>query len=321
MKTTGLFVFAALAILLSAGSAKAWNCPSGEIRQQAPAGTPTTAPNYDVVEGIAFICVPSTPPSTPASSNSSNSTSNSASNSSSASNSASNSASSAVNKTKVTATGGNATSSATGGSVGDISNAQHQSQSQSLSNVGNSTSAASDNGNGNGDNSNNSSYTTNIPRAAATAYAPLVAPTTPCFKGYSGGGQGTMFGFSFGGGKIDQNCAALESSRLAPSLVARCKVYITVKYVKAAGVTMADCLAQPPVREDHEREPIAMDVPAPPPIITVNVPAPVVTVIPPPAAPPTPNIVAASHAVKTHHHVVCPCVNNDNLNQQVKKNP
>lgn len=285
-------VFAALTILLSAGSAKAWNCPSGEIRQQAPAGTPTTAPNYDVVEGIAFICVSSTPPTTP--SNSSNSTSNSASNSSSASNSASNSASSAANKTKVTATGGNATATATGGSVGNISNTQHQSQSQSLTNSGNSSAMAS----GNGNNSDNSTYI--VPKQVASAIAPSVAPTTPCFKGYSGGGQSTAFGFSFGGGKIDQNCSRLESSRLAPSLVARCKIFITVKWAKQAGVTMEDCLGPTQV---ESAAPIQVES-APTPVfvqpITVNIPPPVVV------SAPSPSVVAAKKMI--HKRPICKCV-------------
>ena len=44
--------------------ALAWDCPAGQIRQQAPAGTPVSTPYYDVVEGIAFVCVP-TPTGTP----------------------------------------------------------------------------------------------------------------------------------------------------------------------------------------------------------------------------------------------------------------
>ena len=64
MKAVIAVVGLALAMLCSP-AAKAWNCPSGQIRQQAPAGTPTSTPYYDVVEGIAFICVPTTPPTTP----------------------------------------------------------------------------------------------------------------------------------------------------------------------------------------------------------------------------------------------------------------
>ena len=57
MKPVMGLVLAALALAFCS-PAKAWDCPSGQIRQQAPAGTPTSTPYYDVVEGIAFICVP-----------------------------------------------------------------------------------------------------------------------------------------------------------------------------------------------------------------------------------------------------------------------
>ena len=64
MKSTMKFSLATLVLMLSTFTF-GWNCPTGQIRQQAPPGTPTTTPFYDVVEGIAFICVPSTPPTTP----------------------------------------------------------------------------------------------------------------------------------------------------------------------------------------------------------------------------------------------------------------
>jgi len=95
---------------------------------------------------------------------------------------------------------------------------------------------------------------------------------------------------SFGGGKIDQNCAALEAARQAPSLLARCKILLSNKYYKQAGVTMEDCLGPKP-------QPVVVVTPAPPAprtctdYITVNVPAPVVTIIPeaaPVAVAPTP---------------------------------
>lgn len=327
MKTTVMVGTAVALILMCSGQAKAWNCsdPLAE-RVVVPSNTTGTQGDGDgqlvTYQGQVYECevVPPTPPSTPASS--SNSTSNSASNSSSAANSSSNSASVAENNTKVIAKGGNSSATATGGNAiatGGNAN-QSQSQKQSLSNVGNatSTSEASNNGNGNGDNSNNSTSVTNVPRSAATAYAPIVPPTTPCFKGYSGGGQGTMFGFSFGGGKIDANCAELEASRLAPSLVARCKVYITNKYVKQAGVTLDDCLNQerpivPIVSAPIVREERPIIVTAAPPQITVeapviNVPAPTVTIIPPPTKPKT------VHMPRAHKpHPVCPCYDNDNL--------
>jgi hypothetical protein len=135
--------------------------------------------------------------------------------------------------------------------------------------------------------------------------APTVLPTTPCFKGYSGGGSGTAFGFSFGGGKIDENCAILEAARLAPSVTARCKVYLTNKYVKAAGVTMDDCLPQ--------AVPVVVPTPAPVPEpqlqlsvpdVTVNIP---VTVIPAPVVPPAPSVAAAARKMP-YRKPPCKCV-------------
>jgi hypothetical protein len=70
-------------------------------------------------------------------------------------------------------------------------------------------------------------------------------PTVPCFKSYSAGGQAANFGFSAGGGKVDDNCAQLEVARsfdLAGERLAACKVKINTKYAKAAGVTLEDCL-------------------------------------------------------------------------------
>jgi len=72
----------------------------------------------------------------------------------------------------------------------------------------------------------------------------------------------------------------LEAARQAPSTLARCKVYIQNKYVKEAGVTLADCLA------DAFVEPPAVPVvsappPAPQPIVVTvappPIPAPVIT--------------------------------------------
>ena len=264
----------------------AWSCPAGQIRQQAPAGTPTTAPYYDVVEGIAFICVPATPPTTPSTSGSSaNATSNA--NSASTSNSSSNSNS--------TANGGNATSTATGGN-------QKQNQNQSQTATGGNatggnasaqggTASASNNGNG----SNNASYsnTTNVAASripVASAFAPPVLPANPCFKGFGVGIQTMAVGGSFGGGKIDGNCAILETARLAPSLLAKCKVYITDKYAKAAGVTLDDCLQQQEVVPTQvndvvppQVQPVVVNVQPAAPVV---IPAPTVNVIVPTAPAP-----------------------------------
>lgn len=152
------------------------------------------------------------------------------------------------------------------------------------------------------------------------AYAPTVIPTISCFKGYSGGASTGLFGASFGGGKIDTNCAELEAARQAPSLLARCKVYLTNKYVREAGVTLDDCLP-PPVPEATEMEKAHFDAfrepqPTPPAPITINMPAPVVTIIPGPAAPPQVDVAAASKKI-VHRHAPCKCVvTNDSIRKQ-----
>jgi len=319
-------VIASLVLVLAAlcsPVAKAWNCPAGQIRQQAPAGTPTTTPYYDVVEGIAFICVPVTPPTNPTGGNSnasasssaqSNSTSN-ASSQSSATGGKSSSVSNATggaggtsNATGGSATGGNATSGvsnsgnsvstnnnqSSGGAGGQGGNAtstatggnQKQSQNQTLANSGNSVATASGNGVGNGNNSNNS--TTTVKEAAAGAYAPPAFSANPCFKGFSGGASSTVGGISFGGGKIDQNCAELEAARQAPNLLAFCTQYIRVKYVKEAGVTLEMCM-QPKAIALPALPPVAVAVAPVQPIVVnvqpVVVPAPVVNVIAPAPAP------------------------------------
>jgi hypothetical protein len=302
MRITSKLLMLAAFVTLAPSLAQAWDCPAGQIRQQAPAGTPTTAPYYDVVEGIAFICVPATP-ANPGSSSTSNATSNSNSQSNSNSKSSSNSnatgGAGGAGGTGGSVTGsGNSTNTNTnvaeGGQGGSVKNSGNSSINNSgnskIENSGNSNQKQTQNqgqsqvskssANGNGDNSNNSSYTTNVPRDTATAVAPPVFPTVPCFKGIGVGAQGPAFGASFGGGKIDQNCAELEASRQAPSLIARCKVYLLNKYAKQAGVTMEDCLAVPEPRATIVEAPVA----APAPQIVVNVP---------PIVVPTPQITVA----------------------------
>jgi hypothetical protein len=243
----------------------AWDCPAGQIRQQAPAGTPTSTPYYDVVEGIAFVCVP-TPGSTAptgtslssvnTNSNTNNSSSNSNSNSSSTS--SSNSSATANQKQKQQqsqiATGGNATSTAT-------------------STGGNAV--------GNGDNSNDSITNIAAPKIpVASAITPPIMPTVPCFKGYGGSAQTMAFGGSFGGGKVDHECEARELARSfsGPQTAASCKILLNTKDARAAGVTMEDCLRPVPVQVIAAVPPQA--VPVPPPVVIV-VPAPVVNIASP----------------------------------------
>lgn len=295
-------------LMCLAPSAKAWNCsdPLAE-RVLVPAGTAGTYGDADGqlanFNGQLYECEvvkPSVPGTPTATNTNSNQNSNS-------------------NNNSANATGGKASAVATGGQGGQGGNAtatQRQTQAQSSS----STSSASSNSaanstataSGNGNNSNNSVI--NNPQQVASAYAPVVLPTVPCFKGFSGGAQAAFGGISFGGGKIDQNCADLEAARQAPSLLARCKVYVANKYVKAAGVTLDDCLAIPA----PPPPPAQVVIPAPQqPSITINVPAPVVTIIPGPVVAPPPSITAASSAAlaaKVHHKgKPSPVVDNDTI--------
>jgi hypothetical protein len=186
----------------------------------------------------------------------------------------------------------NSTSAATGnGSNNTTSQGQKQGQGQQQS----STSSA----NNTGGNSSNSYSSTNdetynaakIP--ANTAYAPTTLPTVPCLKTYSGGGQGSSFGFSFGGGKVDKNCALLETARSFDEMnerLAGCKVKISSDYAKKAGVTLEDCMAvemvhvvTPPPAPVVEKAPVV-----PPQVVVVQVPvpapAPAPVVVPSPIA-------------------------------------
>ena len=305
------------------GSTLPAGATAGDGDGQYYKGTDAANPNdYYVCE-----VVKPTPATTPTGGNSNaNSTSSSASSSQAASNSASQSSATGGSSTSNAnggssrATGGNATggnsqsgvtnsgnsqstnnntanggSGGNGGAGGSSSSVasggnQKQTQSNSLANSGNSTATASGNGVGNGNNSNNYTNTsnTNVPAAAASAYAPPAFSSATCFKGTSVGASAVAGGISFGGGKIDQNCAELEAARQAPNLLTFCKQYIQVKYVKNAGVTLEDCMqpkivapvvVQPPTRMAPDVQPIVVNVQP------VVVPAPVVNVIAPAPAP------------------------------------
>lgn len=133
--------------------------------------------------------------------------------------------------------GASSTSSATGGNA-----SQKQGQSQSSEN--NNASSASNSGNNSAYNSETNIAAPKIP--VETAYAPSIYPTVTCFKGIGAGVQTGPFGGSFGGGKIDDNCAILEAAAKAKNRLTYCKVYVSNKYVKKAGVTLADCMYDPP---------------------------------------------------------------------------
>ena len=325
------FLAAAVFVLCTAGASFAWDCtnPLAE-RVPVPAGTAGTFGDgtgqlflgtaSEGVAGQLYECEVVPPGTTAPAGSIATSQSSSSSNSSSQSNSSSKSNSNSNSN----ATGGNATAVGQGGAGGSVKNSgnssntnvntaqggaggnANQKQTQSQTATGGSSSAvANGNGVGNGNNSNDT--TVNYPRQVATAIAPEVFPTVPCFKGFSAGAQGAAFGASFGGGKIDENCASLEAARQAPNRLTRCEIFILNKYAQKAGVTLEQCLQQDisatiitPVVAPTAPPQIVVNVPA------INVPAPVIIEqqVPAPALP-----VAARPLpppVK-QHHVIKPC--------------
>ena len=241
------FLAVAVVMFASCGMSMAWNCStSGQVRVQVPTGTVGSGtgdgPGQVVVDnGLTFECetLPTSTPPSVSNTNTNNSNSTSTSTSGSTSNATGGNA---------TATGGNSTSNQTQG--------QKQGQSQSSSN--NNQSAG-----GSVSNVGNSVENIAAPKIpVATADAPPVFSTVNCFKGFSGGAQTAVAGLSFGGGGIDKNCAAERAAQdylASGNRLAFCKVMVTTKQSKDAGVTLEDCM-NVPVR----------------PIVTVSAPAPVV---------------------------------------------
>ncbi len=116
---------------------------------------------------------------------------------------------------------------------------QQQSQNQSQTATG-----------GNSTSGSTSANTTNIAAPqipVSSAITPPIMPTVPCFKGFGGSAQTMAFGASFGGGKIDKGCNARELARSfsGPQTTASCKILLSTKEAKAAGITMEDCLPVP----------------------------------------------------------------------------
>ena len=167
-----------------------------------------------------------------------------------------------------TATGGQG---GQGGAGGSATQGQKQGQSQSSS---------SDNSGGNSSNSYSSNTNVEAPKIpVSTAFAPTTIPTVSCFKGFGAGVQTMPVGASFGGGKIDENCRALQTALHAPNRLTYCKLYINLQDSKKAHITMEDCMAQdpqPPVVEaPASPAPVQIILPANTPIAAVAEPAPI----------------------------------------------
>lgn len=113
----------------------------------------------------------------------------------------------------------------------------------------------------------------------STAYSPTAIPTAACALGYGGGGQGVLAGASGGFSRIDKTCQQLEVARsfaISGARLAYCKVAITTKWAKKAGVKLEDCMLQDaPVKAE-------VIVPAPLPVqpIVVSVLAPPQSIAP-----------------------------------------
>src|SRR5271157_2964663 len=223
--------------------------------------------------------------STSGSSSKSNSNSTSQSNNTN-SNSNVNALSPTLNSTN-SATGGNAT--ATNNNSGNSSNKNTNVANGGAGGLGgaggsSNQSQSADSSSSNNSSGNSSSYSSTYKAAAETAIAVAPYPTAQCFKGGAVGGQALSFGFSASGGRIDENCAILETARNFDSVgerLAACKVKISNKYAKAAGVTLEDCMTVPLAPVPVLPAPVPASQPT---IIVVPQPAPVAML--PPIAPP-----------------------------------
>lgn len=303
------FIITLALALCFAGASYAWPACSGNWIQ-VPAGTSTANGAIVTENGQTFQCQKPTDTSTGNTNANTNSNTNNNSNSNTNKNDQSQNqnqqqtANGGSAKSSSAATGGNATAnggvstvkdsgnSSSNSSVGPISN-KNSAAGGSVKDSGNSTSVSSATGGqgGSANATNNSSgnstsvnETTNVAAdkiPVNTAYSAAPYPTAQCFKGYGAGGQATMFGFSVNGGKIDENCAILETARSFDSVGERfagCKVKIANKYAKKAHVTLEDCMNVPLPVPAFTPTPVAP--PAQP--IVIEVPAPIVNVLPTP---------------------------------------
>lgn len=129
--------------------------------------------------------------------------------------------SSANSSSSSSATGGSATSSAQGGAA-----------------------TAS-----NGPQSNSQTSVTNEARQAPPAIAPEAFSTAPCRVAGSAGVSAPVGGISLGGSKRDSECNQFHQAAYFSSMgsrLAACKVLVSMKESKKAGVTLEDCMGPVP---------------------------------------------------------------------------
>jgi hypothetical protein len=263
-------------VVLCATSAFGWTCNvPGQIRVQVPTGTVGSgvgdgSGQVVVDNGLTFECE-TLPTASGTAVNTNTNTATSASNSNSS------------------ATGGNATSNQTQGQKqrqSQSSNNNNQSAGGSVSNVGNSVTNVA---------------APEIP--VNSAFAPPVFSSANCFKGWSAGAQTPLLGGSLGGGGIDKDCVAEREAvdyLASGSRVAFCKMKVTTKESKAAGITFEDCM-NVPIHVQPAPQPTPVSVQPP---IVVTSPAPQIIVIEPPiTVVPAP---APHKAVVQHKSQRCP---------------
>lgn len=119
----------------------------------------------------------------------------------------------------VNSSGGSSVSSSAGGTGGN-SVAHGGTGGSSVSNSQGGTSAS--NSQANTDNANNSAQSVNLNQnyeakriPVSSAYSPaLTSGTDTCLGSFSAGGQGALFGFSFGKTTTDDNCVMLKQARM-----------------------------------------------------------------------------------------------------------
>jgi hypothetical protein len=91
------------------------------------------------------------------------------------------------------------------------------SNSHNISNSASGGTASAEGGNSSvslGGNSTSLANNTNVPRMTPPSFAPDAYPSAPCRVSASAGGSSPYFGLSFGGSKLDKDCAKRELARL-----------------------------------------------------------------------------------------------------------
>lgn len=147
-----------------------------------------------------------------------------------------------------------------------------------------------------------------IPVATALAVAPPA--TSPCVVGYGGGVQTMAVGGSFSAGKIDKNCAILETARSFASMNARlayCKTMLIDKYARKAGITLDDCMRVP--QAVVTLQPIPVAPPPPQPIsVVIQAPQPAPVVVPTVQSTGTLHDLGSFRVTRSYSTNLCPTV-------------